>query len=308
MDIEKVHPELRKAYARMPALPIHNPLFRSILIPLMKLMPTRIKPVTGVNIEDRPAGQCTVRIFRPEGEGSGAGLLWIHGGGYIMGNIAMNDRECTALAKELKLAVVYVDYRLAPGHPFPAALDDCLDAWNLMQSSAAELGIERERIAILGQSAGGGLAAGLVQRLADAGGVQPAAQLLMYPMIDDRTAANRELDQIKHFFWNNKNNRGAWGWYLAQAPGLDKVPPYSVPARRDDLSGLPPTWMCVGEVDLFYQEDCAYAERLRAAGVPSELYIAPQTPHAYDFIAPESSVTKTTMQHCYSFLRERLHL
>jgi acetyl esterase/lipase len=177
-----------------------------------------------------------------------------------------------------------------------------------MQTSAAGFGIDRERIAVLGQSAGGGLAAGLVQRIADGGGVQPAMQALMYPMIDDRTAANQALDRIKHFFWNNRNNRGAWGWYLGQSPGLDKVPAYSVPARREDLSGLPPTWMCVGEVDLFYPEDCAYAERLRAAGVHCELHVAPQTPHAYDFIAPESSLTKATMQDCYRFLREQLHL
>jgi acetyl esterase/lipase len=308
MDIQQVHPELRKAYSRMPALPIHNPAFHFVFNLLMKLMPARIKPAAGVDIEDRSVGKCTVRIFRPEGKASGAGLLWIHGGGYIMGNAGMNDRECTALARELKLVVVYVDYRLAPRHPFPAALDDCFDAWNFMQTSAGGLGIDRERIAVLGQSAGGGLAAGLVQRLADTGGVQPATQLLMYPMIDDRTAANRELDQIKHFFWNNKNNRGAWGWYLGQPPGLDEVPAYSVPARREDLSGLPPTWMCVGEVDLFYKEDCAYAERLKAAGVPCELHISPQTPHAYDFIAPESSLTKATMHDCYRFLREQLHV
>ena len=308
MDVQKLHPELRKAYSRMPAVPVHIPAVRHVFTLLMKLMPSRIKPVAGVSIEDRSVGQCTVRIFRPEGKTSGAGLMWIHGGGYIMGNIGMNDRECAALAKELQLVVVFVDYRLAPRHPFPAALDDCFEAWKFMQASAAELGLDRERIAVLGQSAGGGLAAGLVQRLADTGGVQPAIQVLMYPMIDDRTAANQELDQARHFFWNNRNNRGAWDWYLGKPPGLGDMPAYSVPARREDLSGLPPSWMCVGEVDLFYQEDCAYAERLRAAGVPCELHIAPQTPHAYDFIAPDSSVTKATMQDCYRFIRTQLHL
>lgn len=180
--------------------------------------------------------------------------------------------------------------------------------WQFMLESGEQLGTDPSRLAILGQSAGGGLAAGIAQRIVDSGGVQPAAQLLMYPMLDDRTAADTALDGIKHRFFNNKNNRGGWQCYLGQAPGMDAVPPYAVPARREELSGLPPTWICVGELDLFYREDCSYAERLKAAGVHCDLHIAEGAPHAYDAMVPDSSITKATVESYYSFLRKHLRV
>ncbi len=309
MEINKLHPELRKPYSRFPTLPVHNRVFYSAISFLMtRVIGNKIKPYPGVSVEDRALRSCNVRIYRTEGIKSTSGLLWIHGGGYILGNTGMNDKECSALARELGLLVVSVDYRLAPKYPFPAALDDCYEAWQFMQSSAQELAIEPSRIAIMGQSAGGGLAATLAQRIADAGGTQPACQVLMYPMVDDRIAANQELDKIKHRFWNNRNNRAAWSWYLGQAPGLENVPPYAVAARRNVLSGLPPAWICVGDLDLLYGDDCAYAEKLKAAGVDCELHIASQAPHAYDAVAPESSVTKDTVDRYCDFLRRKLHL
>lgn len=308
MDIAELHPELRKSYSRMPTLPLHVPGFYPFISLLMKLIPNKAKPVPGVSVQDVPVKHCNVRVYRPEGGNCGAGLMWIHGGGYIIGNTAMNDRECVALARDLGLVVASVDYRLAPKHPFPAALDDCMDAWQFMSSCAGQWGIDRSRMAVLGQSAGGGLAASLAQRIADAGGVQPAAQVLWYPMLDDRTAANGELDTLRHRFWNNRNNRVAWEYYLGQAAGATRVPPYAVPARRDDLSGLPPTWIGVGELDLFYAEDRAYAEQLTAAGVDCELYLAPRAPHAFDALVPDSSVARETVQDYYRFLRSHLQI
>lgn len=308
MDIERLHPELQKPYSKIPPIPLHNPVFYFLISTVMKLVPNKIKPVPGVIIEDRKISNCSVRIYRPAAQASGAAALWMHGGGYIMGNTGLNDKECSALASELKLTVVSVDYRLAPKHPFPAALDDCLDAWNFMLSSAEELKIDPNRLAIIGQSAGGGLAASLVHRIADAGGTQPAAQVLWYPMLDDRTAANTSLDAINHKFFTNKTNRGAWRWYLNQEPGLDNTPKYSVPARREDLSGLPPAWLCVGELDLFYEEDNAYAKRLQNAGVRCDLYITPKAPHAFDAVAAQTSVSTETVNDSYRFLREVLTL
>ncbi len=211
-----------------------------------------------------------------------------------------------ALARDLDLVVVSVEYRLAPRHPFPAALDDCYEAWQWLLDAVTDLSVDPERLAIAGQSAGGGLAAALVQRIADAGGVQPLAQVLMYPMLDDRTAANRELDGVGHVLWNNRNNRGAWEWYLGQPPGRDIAPPYVVPARREDLSGAPPAWIGVGKLDLFYREDCAYAERLQAAGVPCDLHITPRAPHGYDLLAPEAPVSRAFIHDYYRFLSQRL--
>ena len=208
-----------------------------------------------------------MRLYRPEQGLSGAGLLWIHGGGMITGNAATNDRECAAFARELGIVVVSVEYRLAPKHPFPAALDDCHAAWQWMLSAAGELGIDPARIAISGQSAGGGLAASLALRIRDAGGLQPAAQALMCPMLDDRTGARRELDAIDHRVWNNRSNRAAWSWYLGLPPGSSEVPAHAAAARCANLRGLPPAWIGVGEVDLFLEEDRRYARAAdRSAG------------------------------------------
>lgn len=308
MNIEQLHPELHKSYARIPAIPFHNAVCYFALNVLQRLLPQKIKPFAGVLIEDQPLTHRNVRIYRPENGSNRAALLWIHGGGFIMGNVSNNDRECAAIARTLGIVVVSAGYRVAPKHPFPAPLDDCFEAWNYLQANAEQWQIDRYRVAVLGQSAGGGLAASLIQRIADTGGVQPAAQLLMYPMLDDRTASNTALDPIRHRIWNNKNNRGAWGWFLGQPAGQADTPRYAAAARREDLSGLPPTWIGVGDADLFYQEDCAYAERLKAAGVPCELVVGPQCPHAYDLIAPDAPVSQLLIQSYYRFLRNSLKL
>lgn len=308
MHIDKIHPELRATYARIPAFPIHNPVVYFVAETLQKLFPRKPKPFPGVSVEERSLGQAGVRIYRSEKSSCGAAALWIHGGGYILGDVSINDRECSHLANELGLVVVSVEYRLAPKHPFPAALDDCFAAWQFMLSNAHEWRVDPQRMAVIGQSAGGGLAAGLAQRVADTGLVQPAAQVLMYPMLDDRTAANRDLDNAKNRLWNNNNNRGAWSWYLGQPAGLPSVPLYAAPGRQQDLSKLPPAWLGVGELDLFYQENLEYARRLQQAGVSCELHITPQAPHAFDLLAPEASVSQDFLQHYFRFLRDRLSL
>ncbi len=299
---------MRAAYRRIPAVPFHHPVFLALVNVIQRFRSQRIRPFPGVTICDEPLGQGMARVYRPEAAGNGAGLIWIHGGGFIVGDRSINDRECAGLARDLGLVVVSIDYRLAPKHPFPAALDDCLEAWKLLQSKADEWRVDRQRVAVLGQSAGGGLAATLVQRIADLGGIQPAAQVLLYPMLDDRTAADRELDLVKHRLWNNRNNRGGWQSYLGRAPGEDSVPRYAVAARRENLAGLPPAWVGTGERDLFYRENCAYAERLQSAGVPCELYVVPQAPHAFDMIVPEAPVSQSWLLRYCRFLQEQLRL
>jgi acetyl esterase/lipase len=156
--------------------------------------------------------------------------------------------------------VVSADYRLAPEHPYPAPLDDCLAAWTWLQDNSPARGVDPTRVAIGGQSAGGGLAASLVQRVHDdPGAAQPVAQWLFCPMLDDRTAAERKLDATKHILWNNTSNRMGWRSYLGVEPGAASTPEYAVPSRRADLAGLPPTWIGTGDIELFYDENRAYA-------------------------------------------------
>jgi acetyl esterase/lipase len=307
MDINRIHPELRKAAASFPRLPLHWRWFLPVIRWLMSMMPKQAA-VEGVSISSQTLGNISIRIYRPEGVLSAAGLLWIHGGGMIMGKAEMDDRACSLYASKLQLVVVSVDYRLAPEHIYPIALDDCVAAWHWFQQSAEQLGVDPARIAIAGQSAGGGLAASLAQRLYDEGGIQPAAQALFCPMLDDRTAARIELDAINHRIWNNRNNRAGWSYYLGHATGLPAVGQYAVPARRQNLSGLPPTWIGVGDIDLFHAEDSDYAERLQADGVSCQFDVVPMAPHAFETFVPAASVSVQFMADHYRFLQQALAL
>jgi acetyl esterase/lipase len=244
----------------------------------------------GVEIGEHDARGARVRTYRPTHGMSGAALVWMHGGGFIVGSARGDDLRCSTLARELGVFVASVDYRLAPENPFPAAIDDCHAAWQWLQDSAVSLGIEPDRVAVGGVSAGGGLAACLAQRALDAGGVQPRAQVLVYPMLDDRTAARLEHDATRHGVWSNRSNRAGWASYLGRDPGPPELPPYAAAARRGDLSGLPPAWIGVGDLDLFLEEDRAYARRLSQAGVPTELYEVPGAPHGFLSLAPDAPV------------------
>jgi acetyl esterase/lipase len=479
MELSRIAPELRKPVRRLPVMPVESAWFRRlsrIALPLMR-------PVTfpGVVIEQAIPGVPGIRVHRPEQVRSRAVLLWIHGGGLVMGAAKQDDRICGGTAAELGIVVVAADYRLAPEFPFPTPLDDCHMAWTWLLRNAAMLGVDPGRVIVGGQSAGAGLAAALAQRLYDEDGVQPIAQWLFCPMLDDRTAARQELDEIGHRVWNNRHNRYGWAAYLGSGPdvkslghpnpastmpagqdpsrpdpaliepsgedpnrtdpshedpsadlnrtdpswattsappnrtgptpanpstqpnptdhtrtepggedpghpdpiptnpatgqpdpippnpadqpdpippdpaarhpsgaeptqtdldarhssrreptqadldakhssrtgfepsggrrkergrekadkkaggeeaGLEEPPRYAVPSRRDDLAGLPPAWIGVGDVDLFHDEDLAYAERLRAAGVPATFHAVPGAPHGFEAWAPNTGISR----------------
>ena len=222
----------------IPTVPFHNQTILRLFNILKPLQEKLAKPQPGVDIYEHRLTHCSARIYRANSTQTNRGaVLWIHGGGYIMGSAAMNDRECAVIARTLGVLVVSVDYRLGPRNPFPIPLEDCYEAWHFMQSNADTLGIDRNRVAVMGQSAGGGLAACLTQRIADTGDVQPVAQALIYPMLDDRTAADARLDSNNHRFWNNKNNRAGWHAYLGQPPGQPEAPRFAVAARLHE-SGI----------------------------------------------------------------------
>jgi acetyl esterase/lipase len=217
---------------------------------------------------------------------------------------------CALTARELGILVVSVEYRKAPEQPFPAALDDCSAGWKWLQGEAQRLGVEPTQVAVGGESAGGGLAASLAQRLHDVGAstdaATPIAQWLFYPMLDDRTAARDELDRLDHFVWNNRLNRFGWRSYLGVDPGSGAVPPYAVAARREDLRGLPPAWIGVGDIDLFYDEDRDYAERLRAAGVAATLDVVPCAPHGFASWAPNTPLARDHIGRAQAWLGQAL--
>ena len=171
------------------------------------------------------------------------------------------------------------------------------------------MGVAPKRIAISGQNAGRGLAASTVQKIYDERGVQTAAQALLCPMFDDRTAANQGLDSVNHRIWNNKSNRAGWPAYLGHPPGIPEVPEYAVPSGRENLSGLTPPWISVGDVELFYEEACRYCERLIENGVDCRLHVTPMDPHGFESFVPEASITQNLFRANYQFLSERfLHV
>jgi len=301
-----LHPQLRAIVRFVPNPPVR---FAWALALMQWTSGLRIAPKVPAGVRYRrvevPGGE-TLHLFLPHGEHRRSALLWVHGGGLVIGNAAQDRARCARLAMDLDVVVASVEYRLAPRHPYPAALDDCLAAWTWVLDHAADLGVDSRRIAIGGQSAGGGLAAALAQRIHDGAGTQPAAQWLFCPMLDDRTAADRNLDAVRHFVWDNVSNRVGWTAYLGSAPGAEDVPTYAAPARRDDLAGLPPAWVGAGDVELFFEEDRSYAERLTAAGVPCVLDVVPGAPHAFETVAARTPVAREYCARAEAWLRERL--
>lgn len=290
MDIEKVDEDLRLKLAATPSPDVTKPAVRWLIARLSGLV--KAVPTEGVAVSEVRDGPARMRIHRPDAPRTDAALLWVHGGGLVIGSPKQDDPLVGGTARELGMVAVAARYRLAPGRRFPAALDDVVAAWDWLQEHAADLGVDPARVIIGGESAGAGLAAAASQRLLDRAASEgtrtPIGQWLFAPMLDDRTAANRTLDAIDHPVWNNRANLAGWSAYLGQEPGAAEAPAYAVPARRTDLTGLPPAWITWGDIELFAAEDAAYAARLQAAGVDTTIDIVPGGARGFENWARET--------------------
>jgi acetyl esterase/lipase len=275
------------------------PAARANSTKMMEAMKKFNPVIEGVTSEDRKipgprhAPDVSVRIYHPaKQKGKLPAVLWIHGGGYILGNIEQED----ILAKRITLAgncvTVTVDYRLAPENPFPAPLEDCYAALRWLAANTEKLNVDGKRIAIGGASAGGGLAAGLALLTRDRGEVPVIFQYLIYPMLDDRTTQPASDTCPDALFWTRESNRIGWRSYLGCEPGGDNISQYASAPRAADLSSLPPAYIAVGELDLFAQEDISYAKRLIEACVPTELHVYPGVCHAFDMMVPNAGVSQ----------------
>ena len=239
-------------------------------------------------VPERPP--VSVRVHR---EKSATGRLpciyWMHGGGLILGRNVGDDPRFDRWCPRLGCVGASVEYALAPESKYPGPLEDCYAGLKWLHAHADELGIDATRIGIGGASAGAGLAAGLALLARDRGEIAVAFQALIYPMIDDRqiTVSSQWNDPV----WPPRANRYGWDSYLGDLHG-DDVPYYAAAARATDLRGLPPTYISVGALDVFADEDIDYANRLRHAGVPVEMHVYPGAPHGFDGLTPGTAIAK----------------
>lgn len=293
-NVKDVLPELRKILEGLPVFDLHNlPVPKDYDIPHVDkslFVKTKTKSIQG------PESELKVKIYEPVNRTSTAlpALLWIHGGGYVLGNPDIDDGLCEQFVLVANCVVVSIDYRLAPQFQYPAALEDCYAGLKWMVAQAEELNIDTLKIAIAGTSAGGGLTAALTLLARDRGGPEIAFQMPLCPMIDDRNITPSSFEINKENFpklWNREQNQLAWSMYLGDITS-DEVPPYAAPIRAGDLTGLPPAYTFVGELDLFRDETIEYVNRLVQANVPVEFHLYPGCFHGFEKIFNDTQISK----------------
>ena len=272
----------------IPELPVHYSWFRR----LARAYTTAGTPPPGITRKEVVCRSNGIDIrfiltCPAKREGRMPTMLWFHAGGMVYGNYRSDWQRMDEYAQNLGLCSISLDYRLAPEHAAPAAIDDGASVWNWILDNAGDEDLDLGRLIIGGASSGAGLAASVSQRIYDMGGPQPILQFLTYPMLDDRTATKPA--NTTHYLWSSANNRYAWGAYLGVPAGSEVVPKYAVPSRREDLSGLPPAWIGVGTLDLFHDEDVEYARRLEESGVKVDLKVTEGAFHASEMLFPKES-------------------
>jgi acetyl esterase/lipase len=248
---------------------------------------------TDVSIATSDGAELRLSVYSSAiGEAPGSAVLYLHGGGFIVPLLPIYDGLMRNYTKRTGVPMVLVDYRVAPEYPHPIPLEDCFTALCWLADNATKLGVDPKRIAVMGESAGGGLAAGLALLARDRGGPALAQQLLIYAMLDDRTVGPDPQLPPEYLVFSYDDNRTGWGALLGPAYHGGDVSPYAAPARATDLSGLPETYVDVGDLDILRDESIEYARRLMAAGIPTELHVIPGLPHGFDMLAPDAVVTQ----------------
>lgn len=302
-----VDPEFLPALKQFPAVDLSAEIVRKFRqSPSMPPLPGPAPQPVERHIPG-PPGAPEVRLWVVDpapAEKSKPVLLHMHGGGFMMPDPWLLPR-LQGIATDCHCVVVSVDYRLAPETRYPGSLEDNYAALKWVHAHAAELGIDRSRIAVGGESAGGGHAASLAIHARDRNEVPIVFQLLIYPGLDDRTGSTRPAPPaVGHFMWNASANRLAWSSLLGVPAGSSRVPAAAVPARVASVAGLPPAWIGVGALDLFVEEDMEYARRLVHAGVATELLVVRGAFHGFDLVVPDAEASKQFSASWKSALRK----
>jgi acetyl esterase/lipase len=310
-----VDPELREGAERLLTMS-HREWSRELLFEIREGVPPPVPPLgpPSPSVERRSVpglkGQASVDIEvigRKAADELRPAIVHIHGGGLILGRAQDMTAFCQGLAGELDCVVVNVNYRLSPETPFPGPVEDNYAALHWLSSNAEVLGVDAGRIAVMGESAGGGLAAMLAIMARDRGEIPLRYQALIYPMLDDRTGSTRRVPpHIGTIGWSESGNRLGWTSFLGVPAGSPEVPDGAVPARVENLAGLPPAFIGVGAIDLFVEEDIEYARRLVNSGVACQLHVTPGAYHAFEFVVPEARVSREFIAAWKSALKHAL--
>ncbi|OAA34052.1 esterase/lipase [Cordyceps fumosorosea ARSEF 2679] len=233
-------------------------------------------------------------------------VLYMHGGGFIALDVESSARELYALVLASGVTIYAVDYRLAPEHQYPTPLEDCWACLQYIHDNAAALCVDLACIAVMGDSAGGNLAAGVTLLARDRGLMPPIArQILVYPMLDDRNKETMNPGAL--LLWNEEDNLTGWTAYLGAHVGGDKVPIYAAPGRLTDATGLPPLYLYVGQLDLFAKENVHYVSLFIEAGIDAELHLIPGLPHGFNGLAKDHAATKDLFDHRVKYLKSLAH-
>jgi len=302
-DLSAVDPELWPLIEAFPPIDVSRETLKGFRVAMAEMSPLPdLASHDDVRVEElRLPGDLRCLLFRPVAGGSAGALLHIHGGGYVMGLPEMDVPRNIALVRATGCTILSVDYRLAPEHPHPAGAEDCHAALVWLAGEAGRLGFPAGRIGVIGESAGGGLAASTALMARDRGSVALACQILVYPML---TPHDRAFDvpegRTGRFIWTRGSNGYCWSACLPE--GADAR---WIAGLTEDLAGLPPTWLGVGDLDLFVHDDLAYVGRLLGAGVSVEAHVYPGAIHGFDRMA-EAAVSLRYEAELVGFIRRHL--
>jgi acetyl esterase/lipase len=307
---ERLNPELRSFISLLP-----DNMAKGWTLDTIGATRIEVPPTTdpAVNVSEcfipGPADspEVRVKIYKPQNqEVLLPGVLYIHGGGYAMGTVEMFDPTCNNLVKEVNCVVISPDYRLAPENPYPAGLEDCYASLEWFVANAVELGVDLDRIAVTGASAGGGLTIAISLLARDRKGPKIHFQMPLYPTMDDRllTPSSNEMNDGRVL--NKETCEGIWNLYLGEGHKTKDISPYAAPSRAMDLSGLPPAYIFVGELDPHRDETLDYVTRLVQAGVPTGFTLYSGCFHGFDMMVPHAEVSKGATNISIQALRDAL--